>query len=85
MENLSSGKKTDILPEIQAFLLEKKLAPEKNVFFYALWACKYFIYARKKQINFDQYQEKTVVEFIESLKLNSGRLDKPVEKVWRHG
>jgi hypothetical protein len=51
MENLSSGKKSDILPEFQAFLLEKKLAPEKHVFFYVLWASKYFTYARKKQID----------------------------------
>jgi hypothetical protein len=27
MENLSSGKKSDILPEFQAFLLEKKSRP----------------------------------------------------------
>ena len=33
MENLSTVKKTDILPEFQNFLLEKKLVPEKNVFF----------------------------------------------------
>jgi len=68
MENLSNGKKSDILPEFQAFLLEKKLAQEKNVLFYALWASKYFTYARKKQINFDIYQENIVIEFIESLK-----------------
>jgi len=33
MGNLSDVKKNDILPEFQAFLLEKKLAPEKNVLF----------------------------------------------------
>jgi hypothetical protein len=33
MENLSNLKKINILPEFQNFLLEKKLAPEKNVFF----------------------------------------------------
>ena len=48
MENLFNVKKSDILPEFQTFLLEKKLAPEKNVFFYALWVSKYFTYARKK-------------------------------------
>ncbi len=68
MENLSDSKKNDILPEFQTFLLEKKLALEKNVFFYALWASKYLTYARKKQISSDKYQENAVLEFIESLK-----------------
>ncbi|MGA3281882.1 MAG: hypothetical protein ABSD50_12980 [Smithella sp.] len=42
MGNLSNVNKTDTLPAFQAFLLDKKLAPEKNVFFYALWTSKYF-------------------------------------------
>lgn len=37
MGNLSSEKNTDVLPEFQTFLLDKNLALEKNVFFYALW------------------------------------------------
>ena len=67
MENLSDSKKNDVLPEFQTFLLEKKLVPDKHVFFYALWASKYFTYARKKQINSDQFQENAVIEFIEFL------------------
>lgn len=35
MGNLSTVKANEILPEFQKFLLEKKLAPEKNIFFYA--------------------------------------------------
>ena len=50
MENLSTVKKTDILPVFQNFLLEKKLVPEKNAFFYALWVSKYFTYARRQKI-----------------------------------
>lgn len=68
MANLSNVNKTDILPEFQKFLFEKKLVPERYVFFYALWASKYFAYARKKQIKSDVYQENAVIEFIESLK-----------------
>jgi integron integrase len=75
MENLSDSKKNDVLPEFQAFLLKKKLVPEKNVLFYALWASKYFTYARKKQISSDQYQENTVIEFIEALKSDSNVSD----------
>jgi len=48
MEKLTDSKKNDVLPEFQEFPLEKKLALEKNVFFYALWANKYFTYASKK-------------------------------------
>jgi len=75
MENLSDSKKNDVLPEFQTFLLDKKLVPEKNVLFYALWASKYFTYARKKQISSDQYQEKAVLEFIESLKTDPNMSD----------
>ena len=62
---------SDILPQFQAFLMEKKLVPERNVFFYALWTSKYFIHARKNQINTDEYQETAVIEFIEALKSDS--------------
>jgi hypothetical protein len=75
MGNLSNLKNEDVLPEFQAFLLRKKLAPEKNVFFYALWASKFLNYANKRQIPPDQYQENAVIEFIESLKSNPGISD----------
>jgi hypothetical protein len=71
MGNLSNVGKTDILPEFQAFLLDKKLVPEKNVFFYVLWTSKFFNYTRKKQIPSEEYQENAVVEFIEALKSDS--------------
>jgi len=75
MENLSDCRKNDVLPEFQAFLLDKKLAQEKNVFFYALWASKFLNYSNKKQIPPDQYQENAVIEFIETLKSNSAVSD----------
>ena len=75
MENLSDSKKKDVLPAFPAFLLDKKLAQEKNVFFYALWASKFLNYANRKQIPPDQYQENAVIEFIESLKSNSAMSD----------
>ena len=75
MGKLSESKKNDILPEFQAFLLDKKLAQEKNVFFYALWASKFLNYANKKQIPPDQYQENAVIEYIEAIKSNTGISD----------
>jgi len=48
MENLSDSRKKDLLPEFQAFLLDKKPAQERNVFFYALWAGKFLIHSNKK-------------------------------------
>ena len=68
MEKTSKVKKIDLLPEFQTFLLDKKLVPEKSVSFYALWASKFFNFTRKKQLPSDEYQENTVIEFIESLK-----------------
>lgn len=67
MEKSSTIKVNEILPEFQRFLLEKKLAPEKNVFFYALWTSKFFNFARKKQISSELYQENAVSEFLEAL------------------
>ncbi len=68
MENLSGAKKSDLLPEFQTFLIDKKMAPEKNVPFYALWASKYLNYARKKEISSNVYQETAFIEFIETLR-----------------
>lgn len=78
MENLSKYKANEILPEFQTFLLEKKLVPEKNVFFYALWLSKFFNYARKKQISAEKYQENTVLEFLEMLKKDTNLFE------WQH-
>ena len=49
MENLSNVKKTDILPEFQTFRLDKKMVPEKNIFFYVLSTSKFFNLVRKKR------------------------------------
>ena len=75
MATLSNIKNSDVLPEFQAFFLNKKLASEKNVFFYALWTSKYLNYANKKQIPPDQYRENILMEFIETIKSNSGISD----------
>jgi integron integrase len=75
MANLSNIKIGESLPEFQKFLLEKKLVPEKNVFFYALWASKFFNYSRKKQMPSDSYQENAVNEFLETLKSDPHVLD----------
>lgn len=68
MEKSSTTTTNELLPEFQKFLRDKKLAPEKNVFFIALWASKFFNYARKKQISSESYQESAISEFLETLK-----------------
>lgn len=75
MGNMSDNRKKDVLPEFQAFLLDKKLAQEKNAFFYALWASKFLIFSNRKQIPPDQYQENAVIEFIETMKSDSNVSD----------
>jgi len=59
MANLSHYKIGDALPEFQKFLLDKKLTPEKNVFFFSLWISKYFNDARQKQVPSDEYRDHT--------------------------
>lgn len=68
MGKSSAATANELLPEFQKFLRDKKLAPEKNVFFFALWASKFFNYTRKKQIPAESYQESAVAEFLEALK-----------------
>ncbi len=48
--------------------MERNLVPEKNVFFHALWAGKFFAYCRKRQISSESYVENAVGEFLEALK-----------------
>ena len=80
MDNVSNSRKKDILPEFQVFLLDKKLAQEKNVFFYALWASKFLNYANKKQIPPDQYHESAFIEFIETLKSDANVSDRQIRQ-----
>jgi hypothetical protein len=62
MEILSNVKKTDILPEFQTFLLDKKMC-RKRMCFCALWVSKFLNYARTHQLSSDEYQGNAVSVF----------------------
>jgi hypothetical protein len=47
-----SGSKNNLLPEFQKFLLERKLAPEKNIPFLAYWVSRFLGFARKLELTF---------------------------------
>jgi hypothetical protein len=66
------------LPEFQKYLLEKNLAPAKNVPFYAHWISRFLDYARRNEFSALEYQESTVLGFLEFLKSDS-----PVQD-WQH-
>jgi hypothetical protein len=51
MEKIKNTAAKDLLPQVQQFLLTKKLVPDKNAPFYAYWVWKYFGYARKRQLS----------------------------------
>lgn len=68
----------DKLPAFQRYLLDKNLAPEKNVPFYAYWASRFLDYARKHDYSALEYNEVAVLEFLESLKS-----DKHIQD-WQH-
>jgi len=54
-----------VLPEFQEFLLSRKIAPEKNVPFYAHWVSKFLAFSNKnRQLD----QDALVAEFLQSLK-----------------
>ena len=66
------------LPEFQKDLLEKNLAPAKNVPFYAYWVSRFLIYARRNGLSTLEYEEAAVLGFLDSLKLDSHVQD------WQH-
>jgi len=68
----------DKLPAFQKYLLEKHLAPEKNVPFYAHWVSRFLDYARRNELSASEYQEAAVLGFLDSLKSDKHVLD------WQH-
>lgn len=64
-----------ILPEFQTFLRDRHLAPEKNVPFLAYWVSRFLTFGRKKDISTDDYNEVTVIEFLDLLRANEKTLD----------
>lgn len=65
----------NILPEFQKFLIERKLAPEKNVPFLAYWVSRFLGFARRHEYPATEYNETIVQEFIETLRLDKRTLD----------
>jgi len=68
----------DKLPAFQKYLLEKNLAPAKNVSFYAHWVSRFLDYARRNEFSALEYQEAAVLGFLDSLKSENHVLD------WQH-
>lgn len=71
----SSGTNKDILPEFQKFLLDRKLAPEKNIPFLAYWVSRFLAFARNRELTVAEYNETTVQEFIGALQSDKRTLD----------
>lgn len=61
-----------VLPEFQEFLLSRKLAAEKHVLFFAIWASKFLAFCNRKG---HQDINLTVEEFLESLEANESIKD----------
>jgi hypothetical protein len=68
----------DKLPAFQKYLLEKNLAPAKNVPFYAHWVSRFLDYARRNEFSALEYQESAILGFLDSLKSENHVLD------WQH-
>ena len=71
----SSDANREILPEFQKFLLERKLAPEKNIPFIAYWVSRFLAFARKYERTATEYNEITLQEFIEALRADKRTRD----------
>lgn len=68
----------DKLPAFQKYLVEKNLAPAKNVPFYAHWVSRFLDYARRNEFSALEYQETAVLGFLDSLTSENHVLD------WQH-
>ena len=55
---------TNILPDFQKFLVERKLVPQRNVPFYAPWASRFLSFSNKNQ---DKEMELRIRFFLDSL------------------
>ncbi len=67
----TSNRDQSILPEFQKFLLEKKLAPEKNISFLAYWVSRFLTFGRKRDVATDAYNESAVLEFLDFLRADA--------------
>ncbi len=56
------------LPEFQAFLRERQLAPEKNIPFLAYWVSRYLTFGRKRGVSAEDYNEAALLEFLALLR-----------------
>jgi len=74
MGNLANGIK-EPLPDFQKFLLERRLAPEKNVPFLAYWVSRFLTFGQKKNIATNDYDESAVIEFLDMLRADEKILD----------
>jgi integron integrase len=74
MGNLSKDR-FKLLPEFQKFLLERKLAPEKNIPFLAYWVSRFFAFSQKHDYNATEYIESAVMEFLDALRVDEQILD----------
>lgn len=74
MENMAKNLR-ETLPEFQKFLLEKKLAPEKNIPFLAFWVSRFISFGRKRDLSTNDYQDSVVLEFLDSLRADEKVLD----------
>ena len=70
-----SNANSDTLPEFQKYLVEKKLAAEKNVHFLAYWVSRFLGFARRRGIDAAEYRETSIQEFIEALRSDKRTLD----------
>lgn len=65
----------ETLPDFQKFLLERSLAPEKNVPFLAYWVSRFLSFCRRRDISTDDYDETAVIEFLNMLREDEKILD----------
>lgn len=74
MNKLSdAGRET--LPEFQKYLLEKKLATEKNVTFLAYWVSRFLGFAKRCGADATEYHEAGIQEFLEDMRSDKRTLD----------
>ncbi len=66
---------SDAPPEFQKYLWEKKRVPAKNEPFFAYWVSRFLEYARRHERPVLEYQESTILEFMNFLESGCRVLD----------
>jgi integron integrase len=69
-KSISGRNEPPILPEFQAYLADRELAPANQISFLAYWVNRYFRYAERYDVYASDYNESAILGFLKDLRVD---------------